>query len=488
MKKPAPRVRLVGDMLDRYTPRVRTIRIDEIIAAAYNPRKDLGVDDPEYQKLARSMDEFGYVDLLIWNERTKHLVGGHQRLKILKAQGVEEIEVVVVDLPLEKEKTLNLALNKISGEWDMDLLGKLLTELGEIPDFDVSLTGFDQPEIDRLLANMPGASGGDDADFDHDAALDVQKPAVTQPGELIELGRHRLLCGDSTKVEDVRRLMDGEKAILCATDPPYLVDYDGTNHPGKQRNGKNAQNKDWSSTYGVTWDDADANSNLYEGFIEVAVAEAVLQNAAWYVWHASKRQAKLEQVLSTHGIIVHCQIIWVKNRPVLTRTMYMWRHEPCFFGWKKGYKPPRIDGEPMLSTVWEIDTIPNGDERPDHPTPKPLEVFEIPMRQHTSGGAGAICYEPFAGSGTQIIAAEKLGRRCFAMEISPHYCDLIVRRWIHLVGEVNAPADLVKRYAIVGNVSDAAPAPAAPPPGDEDDVAPRRRIRPIRRVRKDVKR
>lgn len=144
----------------------------------------------------------------------------------------------------------------------------------------------------------------------------------------------------------------------------------------------------------------------------------------------------LEASWVKHGAFVHAQIIWAKSRPVLTRTMYSWAHEPCFFGWLKGNKPARIPGEPVLSTLWQFDTIPNGAERPDHPTPKPLALFEIPMKQHTtSGGApgmgsGSVCYEPFAGSGTQLIAAEKLGRRCLAIEISPVYCDLIVRRFM----------------------------------------------------------
>jgi DNA modification methylase len=198
----------------------------------------------------------------------------------------------------------------------------------------------------------------------------------------------------------------------------------------------------------VTWDDADANTDLYDTFIAVAVEHAIAQNAAWYCWHASRRQAMLESAWNRHGAFVHCQIIWAKNRPVLTRTWYAWQHQPCLMGWLQGHKPPRAERD-VLSTVWHIDTIPNGAERPEHPTPKPLEVFEIPMRQHTRGGTpGDVCYEPFAGSGTQIIAAENLGRRCFALEVSPHYCDLIVRRWIHAVGLARAPRNLVERYAL----------------------------------------
>lgn len=140
----------------------------------------------------------------------------------------------------------------------------------------------------------------------------------------------------------------------------------------------------------------------------------------------------LEAAWTKVGAFVHCQIIWAKNRPVLTRTWYMWQHEPCLMGWIQGKKPGRID-EATLSTVWSIDTIPNGAERPDHPTPKPLEVFAIPMRQHVP--AGGICYEPFCGSGTQIIAAEQLGRRCDALEIEPIYIDVAVERWEAMTGK-----------------------------------------------------
>jgi len=254
--------------------------------------------------------------------------------------------------------------------------------------------------------------------------------------------------------------MDGKRAALFATDPPYLVGYDGTNHPQHRpqrgiaragravgSGGRGGKNKDWSKSYGVTWDDADANPELYDRFMAAAVAEAIRPDTPWYLWHASKRQAMVESMMEKHGAFVHCQIIWAKNRPVLTRTWYAWRHEPCYFGWIRGNKPPRASKE-VLSTLWEVDTIPNGPKRPEHPTPKPLELFETPMRQHTK--AGEVCYEPFAGSGTQVIAAERLGRRCFAIEISPRYCDVIVRRWISAVGgvgAVNAPKKLVERYA-----------------------------------------
>lgn len=426
---------------------IQSVSIDRINPAPYNPRLDLQPGDPLYKKIERSVDEFGLVEPLVWNQRTGNLVGGHQRLKVLKSRGVTEVQVVVVDLPLDKEKGLNLALNKAQGDWDEQKLAELLSELVKMPDFDLGITGFDLDETNDLLAEVLG----DDATkkeegFDLEEAIAAAATPVTQPGDLIVLGtdparQHRLLCGDSTNPEHVCRLMDGMRAQLFATDPPYLVDYDGTNHPGD----KNGKRKDWSGTYGVTWDDADANPELYDKFIAAAVAEGIAPNAAWYCWHASRRQAMLEAAWIKHGAFVHCQIIWAKNKGVPTRTWYLWQHEPCLMGWIKGNMPPRAD-EHRLPTVWNIDTLPNGADRPNHPTPKPLEVFEIPMRQHTQ--PGEICYEPFLGSGTQIIAAERLQRRCFGIEISPVYCDVIVRRYIAFAGEGAVAPEVAEKYRL----------------------------------------
>ncbi len=435
---------------------LRRIPVGLIKPAAYNPRRDLRPGDAEYDRLDRSMREFGCVEPLVWNQRTGNLVGGHQRFKILLAQGAREVDVSVVDLSPEREKALNIALNKIVGAWDEQKLADLLGELAASPQFDVSLTGFDLPEARALIDGVLGSSSAEA--FDIQAALDAANrgPPVTKPGDLIVLGRepklqHRLLCGDSTDRAQVRRLMDGVggRAALMATDPPYLVGYDGTNHPGKGK----FKNKDWSATYGVTWDDAASNPGLYDGFLSAAVAEAIRRDAAVYVWHASKRQAMVEESLQKAGMLVHAQIIWAKNRPVLTRTWYTWQHEPCLMAWRQGHKPRRpadpLDRRrPVRSTLWQIDTLPNGPERPDHPTPKPVELFMIPIEEHTR--PGEICYEPFAGSGTQIIAAQRLGRRCFAIEISPVYCDLIVRRFIALAGEDSVDPKVARRYRLRG--------------------------------------
>ena len=211
--------------------------------------------------------------------------------------------------------------------------------------------------------------------------------------------------------------MNGGRAILFATDPPYLVDYDGSNHP--------TRNKDWSQSYGNTWDDSSQGAELYDGFIAAAVAEAIEPNAAWYCWHASRRQAMLEACWERAGAFVHQKIIWVKDRGVLTRSHYLWKHEPCFMGRVRPNRPPKV-AEGTLPSTWDMPSF-HRDDRPDHPTPKPLDAFAIPMRQHV--GRGELCYEPFAGSGSQIIAGEVNDRRVNAMEISAPYVDVAIERW-----------------------------------------------------------
>jgi DNA modification methylase len=241
-------------------------------------------------------------------------------------------------------------------------------------------------------------------------------PSRTVPGR-----SHRLLCGDCTKAEDVARLVQAERAVLFATDPPYLVGYDGANHPHKWN--EPDKNKDWSDSY-HDWDDPAQGEALYDGFVAVAVAHAVAQDAAWYCWHASRNQAMVEQVWQRHGAFVHQQIVWVKDRPVLTRSWYLWQHEPCFFGWLKGHKPKRVAGD-YPATVWQFPTVAPGTAT-DHPTSKPVELFAIPMRQHSQ--PGEVCYEPFAGSGSQLVAGEQLGRLVYGLEISPQYCAVILQR------------------------------------------------------------
>jgi DNA modification methylase len=430
------------------------ISVKKINPAPYNPRRALKAGDPEYEKLRLSLDEFGLVEPLIWNSRSGNLVGGHQRFTVLVDQGVERVEVSVVDLPPAKEKALNLTLNKVQGAWDEAKLAQLLDELIESPDLDLALTGFDLDEatglIDEQFGDLFVGADGDNEGFDIEAELDRTDSPVTQAGDLIILGRdpkcqHRLLCGDSTDAKDVRRLMDGERAALFATDPPYLVNYTSPeNGNGGTAKGSKRQAID------EDWDNARGKGDLYERFCSVAIKHALLPDAAWYCWHASVRQPMLDAAWRQAGVLIHCQIIWVKNMAAPGRCWFRWQHEPCLMGWRRGHRPPRADRQ-RLATVWHVDTLANGPDRPDHPTPKPIKLFETPMRQHTRPAgprsAGDICYEPFAGSGTQFLAAERLARRCYGIELSPRYCDLIVRRFIAVAGRHAVSKRVYERYA-----------------------------------------
>ena len=348
---------------------------------------------------------------------------GNGRLMAARAMGWTHVAALVVDEAQADAVEFALVDNQSSllAEWDDQALAKILRTLDQ--DARGSI-GFSEREFKTLMAGLSPTGVNED-----EPPAPAPNP-VSRPGDLWILGGHRLLCGDCTDADQVRRLMNGERAALFATDPPYLVGYDGTNHPNSEKDWNAKRNKDWSATYGVAWDDADENPELYDRFVRVAIDQAVTENAPWYCWHASKRQAMLEAVWEKHGAFVHQVILWVKSRPVLTRSWYMWQHEPCFMGWIKGKKPPKL-GADVLSNVWQVASGGNATDN-GHPTSKPLELFAIPMRQHTA--AGDICYEPFSGSGSQLIAAEQLGRRCFAVEISPAYVDVAVRRWQALTG------------------------------------------------------
>ena len=374
--------------------------------------------DDQVAKIAASMAEFGWtVPVLVAEDG--EVIAGHGRILAASQLGLTEAPVIVLGhLTEAQRRAYRIADNKLTemGGWDEDLLSAELKGL-LAEEFDLSLIGIADGELDRLLAETganDGSAGGGQPPV---VVPEPPRNPASRPGDLWRLGDHRLLCGDSTNAEDVRRLMNGERAVLFATDPPYLVDYDGSNHP--------TRNKDWSASYGTTWDDSSQGAELYDGFISAAVAEAITEGAAWYCWHASRRQAMLEACWEKAGAFVHQQIIWVKDRGVLTRSHYLWKHEPCFMGWIKGTRPPKVADETLPST-WEMSSFAK-DERPDHPTPKPLDAFGIPMRQHVE--RGGLCYEPFSGSGSQIIAGEANGRRVYAMEISPAYVDVAVERW-----------------------------------------------------------
>ena len=378
----------------------------DLIPADYNPRKDLKPGDPEYEKLKRSLEQFGYVEPVIWNKTTGRVVGGHQRLKVLIDMGITEVECVVVELPEDKEKALNIALNKISGDWDKDKLAVLIADLQGTA-FDVSLTGFDAAEIDDLFKDTL-KDGIKDDNFDVDAEL--KEPPITKLGDVWTLGRHRLVCGDSTKAETFDLLMAGAKANLVVTDPPYNVNYEGS--AGKIKN------------------DNMANDAFYEFLLSAFknTAAIMADDASIYVFHADTEGLNFRRAFADAGFYLSGCCIWKKQSLVLGRSPYQWQHEPVLFGWKKGGKHQWYAGR-KETTIWEYD---KPKKNADHPTMKPIQLLAYPIMN--SSMSNTLIVDPFGGSGSTLIACEQTDRSCYTIELDPKFCDVIVKRYIEQAG------------------------------------------------------
>ena len=381
----------------------------DLIPADYNPRKDLKPGDTEYEKLKRSIEQFGYVEPVIWNKTTGFVVGGHQRLKVLLDMGITEVECVVVEMDAEKEKALNIALNKISGEWDKDKLALLIADL-QGADFDVSLTGFEPAEIDSLFKDAQQSKVKDD-DFDVEAEL--KAPVITKAGDVWTLGRHRLVCGDSTKAETFALLMGDRKANLVITDPPYNVNYEGS--AGKIKNDNMA-------------DDA-FYQFLLAAFQNTEAAMA--DDASIYVFHADTEGLNFRRAFADAGFRLSGTCIWKKQSLVLGRSPYQWQHEPILFGWKKKGKHQWYTGR-KESTIWEFD---KPKKSGDHPTMKPIPLLAYPIMN--SSMSNTLVLDPFGGSGSTLIACEQTDRSCCTIELDEKFCDVIVKRYIEQVGSAD---------------------------------------------------
>jgi DNA modification methylase len=388
---------------------IEKLKTELLIPADYNPRKDLKPGDQEYEKLKRSIEQFGYVEPVIWNKTTSHVVGGHQRLKVLLDMGITEVECVVIEMNEEKEKALNIALNKINGDWDKDKLMLLITDL-QGADFDVSLTGFEPAELDALFKDSL-KDGIHDDDFDVDAEL--QKPAVTKRGDVWRLGQHRLICGDSTKTDTFTLLMGEKLANLVVTDPPYNVNYEGT--AGKIKN------------------DNMGNEAFYTFLLSAFqnTETAMAKDASIYVFHADTEGLNFRKAFSEAGFYLSGTCIWKKQSLVLGRSPYQWQHEPVLFGWKKSGKHNWY-ADRKQTTIWEFE---KPKKNSDHPTMKPVALVAYPILN--SSLTNCVVLDPFGGSGSTLIACDQAERICYTIELDEKYCDVIVKRYIEQAGKAD---------------------------------------------------
>lgn len=430
---------------------IQKVSADRLNPAAYNPRRDLKPGDKDYEKLKRSIEEFGFVEPVVWNRATGNVVGGHQRLKVLLDMGETEVDCVVVDLEPEKEKALNLALNRIQGDWDEAKLAEVIAEL-DASAFDVSFTGFDAEEIDALMNKFYSAEAVQDDFNQGEAAADIAATggATTQPGDLWELGNHRLLCGDPASAEDMARLCGNERSACAFTAPPLiaLADYrkDGL-APWLERLGAAAANLCRHAEI-VCWkmDDLFTTGTQYMepvGLYSMKLFEDCNFRPLWIrVW---KRQGSLARAGSAHQN---------SNKP-----QKQFEYLAAFagddaeeinqqeYGWVSAFAAhsyrfvKRLTKEERrkwgYAGVWEI-SMP---EQAGGPQPIPVELPWRCIKMHSD--PGGLILDPFCGGGTTLIAAEQSGRRCFAMDSDPLNCDLTVLRWEQFTGE---KAQRMKKY------------------------------------------
>ena len=388
--------------------KIKALPIDSLVPADYNPRKALAPGDPEFEKLKRSLDEFGYVEPVIWNQATGRIVGGHQRITALKALGYDTIDCVVVELDETREKALNVALNKISGDWDQAKLALLIADL-DAADFDAELTGFDDTEIQQLIGSLDEDEVTDDG-FDLTAALEAA--AFVQRGDIWTVGRHRLVCGDATSEADVTALMGGKTANLVLTDPPYNVAFE--------------------SASGLSIKNDKMQADAFFEFLLAAftqMAAVTEKGGSAYVFHADTEGVNFRRAFTEAGFYLSGCCVWVKNSLVLGRSPYQWQHEPVLYGWRQGGKH-RWYADRKQTTVWQFD---KPRKNSDHPTSKPLDLLAYPIQNSTQ--ANAIVLDTFAGSGSTLMACEATDRVAYCMELDEKYASVILRRYAEHTGD-----------------------------------------------------
>ncbi|MFY9344092.1 MAG: DNA modification methylase [Planctomycetota bacterium] len=395
---------------------IRTVPLDSLHLDPSNVRTH---DTRNLDAISASLKRFGQAEPLVVQRQTGRVIGGNGRLQAMKQLGWTDCEVVELDLDDLQATSLSIALNR-TGElagWDEPALVQLLEQLRR--EDGLEGVGFTTDDIDALVAQLREEEERQLVDEGPDEPPAV---AIAKTGDLWQLGDHLLLCGDSTSLQDVRRVMGQDKAALVATDPPYLVDYTGER--------PNDSGKDWTATYREI-DIQDADGFFRSVFVNVL--DVLGPKGALYCWHAHRRLGGIQRIWRELGLLDHQQIIWVKPTPVFGRSYWHYQHEPCVMGWRQGDMPDH-DGVHEYSSVWQVDW--DGKARVvgnEHPTEKPVELFVRPIKKHTS--PGDVVFEPFSGSGSQLIAAERTGRRCRAIEISAPYVDVAIKRWQKATGK-----------------------------------------------------
>jgi DNA modification methylase len=414
---------------------IRRVKVIDINPAAYNPRV---MSESELQKLNNVMKENGLVTPLVWNEQTGNLVDGHQRLRVLIKEGIEEVDVSVVNLPLLKEKALNLALNRIKGEWDDEKLAILMNEFSKLSDFDIGLTGFDLPEMSEIIDKY---SKPNDDQFDTGAAADAITNPITQKGDIIELGQHRIICGDSSDIEVLKKLFGNEKAGLVHTDYPYNVNYMGGAKPNSETRPKDSRK--WEQIYSDNMPQPEYEAWMRK--ILVNIKAFIEPGTSVYIWQGHRQFPPIYQMMLELDFHVSCIICWAKESAAISYAPYSFKTEQAMFGWLKG-AAHYWAGKPGENNLWEVHRDPTKDYV--HPTQKPLQ---LPARAiQNSSKRGDIVLDTFLGSGSTLLAAEGLGRRCFGVELDPKYCDAIVRRYVNFVGSENVSQELKDKYSPSG--------------------------------------
>ena len=389
------------------TPKIETRFVADLIPYAANSRTH---SDAQVAQIAASIKEFGWTNpILIDDDNT--IIAGHGRLLAARKLGMEEVPAIILDhLTKAQQRALVIADNQLAlnAGWDMNMLKAEIEDLN-LENFDINLLGFDEKFLDGLLEPEPTAGLTDE-----DAVPEVPEIPKTVPGDVWVLGNHRLMCGDSTSIDALAKLTEGNLVDMWLTDPPYNVAYEGGT-------------KEKLTIQNDSMGDDDFRQFLRDSY---TAADSVMKpGAVFYIWHADSEGYNFRGAAKDTGWQVRQCLIWKKSSLVMGRQDYHWMHEPCLYGWKEGAAHLWATDRKQ-TTILEFNKPSRNGE---HPTMKPVELFEYQLLNNTKGAD--IVLDSFGGSGTTIIAAEKHGRYARLMELDPKYCDVIIKRWQEFTGK-----------------------------------------------------